>query len=697
MSEQKTAKNLRLEDDQGESATYIRLEDTGRDLADRWRLQAGETPSDWQPVEYDRPARGGVGWILPLLIGLVVVGVAGLMIFLSVDRLRNADEAFSIPGIIGTSGDPAATDNDNPDAAVADNPQDDAAAGTSGETQSAEPAVVVQATDAPEPDTSGSADEDSGNAEAATEPEPEPTKVLIEEEVGIVNNQYGVNARLQPSTTAEVLRILEQDEEVTILNQLTDEENGIDWLQVLTSEEAEVWVAEDFIKITTRLVAENTGEVDDEDAAEDIGTADLSLRVTISSPNGLNARTSPAPDSEIIQILEDGRTFTALQRSDDGQWVQVELDDGETGWIFLQLVIASDDLSSLPSISETESRAAAEEAQAAEDGAISEDEDAETQESTLASDDESTADADSETTDGDDAAADAQDDAESEAATDTAAITVLVASEYGVNARPTTSTESEVLEVLEPETEYTAISRTEDSTWVQIPLEDGTLVWVFTQALTLPDDISALPVVVPPAVGDPAETQPQPLEDPVPEADASADGDDGATEDDEAAGDADAATDNESVDASDGVTSTVPLTLTTAVTQSVTNTSTTSVETEPITATESITVTDAATTTIDSSVLVTATESITSTEDAADGDATATIISLIDAKARPTPNAGEESIEGIPNGEVLPALGRTSDGFWVQVKLSNGTPAWVFANNVELSVDISDLPEVELE
>lgn len=702
MSEQRTAKNLRLEDDQGESATYIRLEDTGQDLADRWRLQAGETPSDWQPVEYDRPSRGGVGWILPLLIGAVVVGVAGLMIFVGVDRLRNSNIVSSLP-IIGSTDDATVADN-----ASTENGQEDVnTAGTGDENQVAEPAVVIQATDTPEP-TPDEDDTDSNvNTEAAVEPEAEPTAVLIEEEIGIVSNQYGVNARLQPSTTAEVLRILEQDEEVAILNQLSDEENGIEWLQVLTSEDAEVWVAADFIDITTRLVAEGTGEVvelTDETSAEDITSADVSARVTISSPNGLNARTSPAPDSEIIQVLEDGRTFTAIQRSDDGQWVQVELDDGETGWIFLQLVIPSTDLSALPSISETESRAA--EAEAADGSDDAEAAEAEDDAEVAASDDAEATDgeAGSETENADTEAADTEaadtteSGSDSEASTDgSTGIAVVVSSQYGINARPTTSTESEVLGVLDQDSELTAIGRSEDSTWVQVPLEDGTLVWLFTQALTLPDDISSLPVVVPPAVGEPAETLPEPLSS------TAAEGDDDEEGNEEVS--------DVSVEAGGGITSTVPLTLTAAVTGTVTSTDTTTAETDAITTTESITDTGVLTSTIDSDDVLTATESITATETitetdanaeesdsaSSDVDATATIISLIDAKARPLPNAGEEAIQGIPNGEVLPALGRTADGFWVQVELTDGTEAWVFANNVELSVAITDLPEVESE
>ena len=673
MSDQRTAKNLRLEDDEGESGTYIRLEDTGRDLADRWRLQAGETPSDWQPVEYDRPSRGGGGWILPLLIGAIVVGVAVPLLYFGVNRLLNSSITATVPG-----GDNVAVTAEN---------QDDTTAGSTDNTSnSAEPAVVVQATDTPVP----AAPVESTEVAA---PDAEPTAVLVEEEVATINSQYGVNARLEPNTTADVLRVLEQDEEVTILDRLNDEANDIEWLKVLTSEDAEVWVSSAFVDISTRLVAEEGGEVVEvAEAAVEAPTitepvaegddpveapAVTSVDVTISSPAGLNARVSPSADSEVVSILADGETLTAIQRSDDDLWVQVELDDGQTGWVFVQLVVPADDLSALPSTSEAE--AATEEA-SGEESAVEEatTEEVSSTEPAVSETDENAAASD------DEAAAEPEvvEDAAPEAGS---SISVVVASQYGVNARSTSSTEGEVLQIVDGDTELTAIGRTEDSTWVQAPLEDGRLGWIFTEALTIVDDISTLPVVTPPAVGEPAETLPEPLAAP-------AEGSDGEEADD-------APADTTSVETSGGITSTVPISLTVAVTATTESTTTLSAETDSVTETVSITGTEATTSTIDTSVLVTATEAITSaatvtgTAVTVDG-ITATVVSLIDAKARPIPSAGEESIQGVPNGVVLSAIGRSANNFWVQVELTDGTPAWVFANNVSLSADISELPEV---
>jgi len=648
VSDQRTAKNLRLEDDEGESATYIRLEDTGRDLADRWRLQAGETPTDWQPVEYDRPSRRGGGWILPLLIGVVVVGVAGSLLYFGVTRLLNSDIATQTPENDATN-ITTGVDNDSDSAGTND---------TDSINEVVEPAVTTQATNTPEVAVIETPGETDFGAE--------PTAVLVEEEVAIINSEYGVNARLEPSTTADVLRVLEQNEEVTILDRLIDEENDIEWLQVLTSEDAEVWISSAFVDITTRLVADDGGEVADEqigvgDALDGaaVGEEDIldpldssdsvsSVDVTISSPSGLNARTNPSADAELVSVLEDGQALKAIRRSDDEQWVLVELEEGQTGWIFLELVTADDDLSVLPSGNEAANQ-------------------------TITTGDPSPDDVEPEGTVGEantDDEADSVPDVEVDPETvdddisgaDVGSSIPVIANQYGVNARSTTSTEGAILQVVEGDAELVAIGRSEDSTWVQVPLDDGTLSWIFAEALIIDDDINTLPVATPPAVGAPAEILSDPLAAPASVEPENSDEDESPET------------------SSGGITTTVPISLTVAITG--TNQSTA----EPVTTTGGLT------STIDSGLLVTTTEAVSDAV-AIDGP-TATIISLIDAKARPIPSAGEASIRGIPNGDVLSAIGRSANNFWVQVELADGTEAWVFANNVALSVDISELPEV---
>lgn len=726
MSDKRTAKNLRLEDDEGESGTYIRLEDTGKDLADRWRLQAGETPSDWQPVEYDRPSRGGVGWILPLIIGAALVGLIGLMIYAGIDRLRNSDIASSIP-FLG-DGNSAVVEGENGDETIVANAVEgeEGSASTEG-SETVEPAVVLQptATLEPEPTESSQVAESESNAEA------EPTAVLIEEEIGIISNQYGVNARLQPSTASDVLRILEQDEEVLILDQLSDTENDIEWLQVLTSEDAEVWVAADFVDITTRLVALETGEVVETIAGGATSTSrdpnefaladsDVTVPAIINSQYGLNARTSPSADTEPVRVLDDGSAVTAIQRSDDGEWIQVQLDSNERFWVSSGFIAADGDLNTLLSSSEVALRIAEESAPKEPEVEITEPEAQEPgPKEPIVEVADAPAPVDSSASDGDAGGS----------------ILISVKSPYGANARSTSNVAGEALQVIEENVELQAIGRTANSAWVQAPLEDGTLAWLFTQTLNLPDDISTLPVVAGPAVGQPAEKLPEPLADSAGE---TATDDAGEATDSEAAADdageaadSDATTDDageaadseaEAAEATDEVTSTAPLTSTVTLTSTDTTTGTltsTDITTDTLTSTDTVTSTDTttdtnasasdvisvtetitetlvSTTTVDSSAAVTTTETITSTDSESDEPVavTATITSLLDAKARPSPNAGEDPIQDVPSGIVLSATGRTADGFWVQVQLTDGTPAWVFANNVKLSTDIKDLPAV---
>jgi len=58
---------------------------------------------------------------------------------------------------------------------------------------------------------------------------------------GTVNDSAGVNARREPSTTAEIIRLLNNAERVTVVRQEGE------WLQVILSDNQAAWVAAQFI------------------------------------------------------------------------------------------------------------------------------------------------------------------------------------------------------------------------------------------------------------------------------------------------------------------------------------------------------------------------------------------------------------------------------------------------------------------
>lgn len=572
MGERKISEDLQLQNDQGNSFRYMELHDDGRPLAERWRLQQDMSVPEWQPVTYSRPTQTRTNWILPSLVGITLAAVVSYMVWIGITRL--------IPSIatLQTIPDPQAT----PTSIALEEGASDGAA-TEEE--------VPQPTEIP---TNTPAIPTNTTEPAPTTPPTEvlsPTPILVEQRIATITNQFGVNARLEPSLAGEILRILEQNETVIVLDEREDATIDGNWLWVRTSEDALAWISSQFVEVSTQFVVAELGSAEALAALNTPAsntTPGLDVRVTISSPAGLNARSEPDATAEIVTILPNNRSYRAVRRSDDGQWIQVELEDGSLGWIFLQLVIPSNDLNSLPIEGQEESTpipptleptptTAPETAQEPTTAPITD---------TIPA--------------------------------PTATPSIIVSTELSVNARATVGTDADILALLETGTELPAIGRTADTTWLQIELGDGRLAWVFTAAVLTTNDINSLPIVEPPAPG-------------------------------------------------------APIAPSTTITQT----------TEPVTETQPIVPTEGLTTTT----------TVTDT-DALEG-ATATIVSLLGANARPSPGTKEAAIQTLANGTQLTAVGRIESGQWVAVLLEDGSQAWLFAQNVEINVDLEALPILE--
>jgi uncharacterized protein YgiM (DUF1202 family) len=63
--------------------------------------------------------------------------------------------------------------------------------------------------------------------------------------------------------------------------------------------------------------------------------------------------------------------------------------------------------------------------------------------------------------------------------------------------------------------------------------------------------------------------------------------------------------------------------------------------------------------------------------------------------ARPAPSTEGDPLLTVPNGAVLPVLGRNAAGDWLQVQLPDGSRAWMFAEAVIASPDAATLGVVE--
>ncbi len=78
---------------------------------------------------------------------------------------------------------------------------------------------------------------------------------------------------------------------------------------------------------------------------------------------------------------------------------------------------------------------------------------------------------------------------------DIAAILILVPDNYYVNGRADTLVESPVLQILPSGSQWVAIGRTADTSWLLLEVEKEQLVWVATTTVIATSDVATLPIV----------------------------------------------------------------------------------------------------------------------------------------------------------------------------------------------------------
>ncbi len=82
----------------------------------------------------------------------------------------------------------------------------------------------------------------------------------------------------------------------------------------------------------------------------DTTTTATGIPATIQAPSGIIVRAQPRVDTDTVGQLQDGDAVTALGRSLDQQWIQVQSPSGITGWVFLQFVAVEGGTDALPVI-----------------------------------------------------------------------------------------------------------------------------------------------------------------------------------------------------------------------------------------------------------------------------------------------------------------------------------------------------------
>lgn len=440
-------KNWQLEEG-GEPLEQWKLQDTEQELG-HMRLQpTGGTSKDWQPVEYQRtPSKGGRNWILPSIVIVALLIALGYVGYVSLSRLGVLTDGLGFSGATPT-----------PEAVAPV-----AAAPTTAPTEAPTPTPEPSPTPSPTP-------------------EPSPTPALISVRVGSVNDSAGVNARREPSTTAEIIRLLNNAERVTVVRQEGD------WLQVILADNQAAWVAAQFIDQAVgeqktldewNAILSAAGLPTVTPAAPDAATpasaptqvTGAPVNVTVIADPGATVRLEPANEAQVVGEALLSTVLVATGRTDAADWLLVTLPDGRRGWILSGLVQAAGDATTLPvqpadylltaGVLTTVTPTPAPSTSAGFTLEVSGVAPAPPYTNTLP-------------------------------ATGQA---IAISDTVGVNARSAPTLTASILGVLPNGAVLPALGRSPDNLWVQVELPDKQLAWVFRDAVNVSSNIDAAPVV----------------------------------------------------------------------------------------------------------------------------------------------------------------------------------------------------------
>lgn len=442
-------KNWQLEEG-GEPLEQWKLQDTEQELG-HMRLQStGGVSKDWQPVEYQRTSsKSGRNWVLPSIVIVALLIALGYVGYVSLSR-------FDVGALAGGLGASGATPTPEAVAPVA-------AAPTTPPTEMPSPTPEPSPTPSPTP-------------------EPSPTPALISVRFGTVNDSAGVNARREPSTTAEIIRLLNNAERVTVVRQ-----DG-EWLQVILADNQAAWVAAQFIDQAVgeqktleewNAILSAAGLPPVTPAAPDIATpasaptqvTGAPVNVTVIADPGATVRLEPATEAQVVGEALLSTVLVATGRTDAADWLLVTLPDGRRGWILSGLIQAAGDATTLPvqpadylltagvltAVTPTPASATNGGFTLEVSGVVP-----------------------------------------AAPYTNTLPITgqaVAISDTVGVNARTAPTLTANILTVLPNGAVLPALGRSPDNLWVQVELPDKQLAWVFRDAVNVSSNIDNAPVV----------------------------------------------------------------------------------------------------------------------------------------------------------------------------------------------------------
>lgn len=469
MSADDSLKNWQVEEG-GKGAGQYELSGAEKGPPRQLQLQEDAAAgSQWQPIDYRRQAGPRRNWILPSVVIVALLGVLAYVGWIAFGQVTGSAGSNPIAALTV-----ALTDIIGGQAAAAPTPAAPAAVAAATTTAAEEPTATAEeptATPVTEPT-------------ATPSPEPSPTPAMAELITGTVIEPAGVNARKEPSTDAEIVRLLAQNEPVTVVA------NQDGWLQVILNDNQLAWVSADFIQQQSEMVLAT--RINEIRAAVGLPPLELPAAVQPAGPGGIgitlpavvigepgiNARDVPdlVTGVMVMQLAKD-TPVNAVGRNGDSQWLAVELPEGGYGWVLTQFVSLQGDVATLNVVTPADLAALVQTAAA-----------------TPA------------------AGADLQ-----LAPTPTAApvlpvltlspatppepftntlplgAAVAISDVLGVNARATPSAEGALVVIVPNGAVLPAVSRSEDGQWIQVRLPDDRLAWMARTVINVSDNIDTLP------------------------------------------------------------------------------------------------------------------------------------------------------------------------------------------------------------
>jgi CRP-like cAMP-binding protein/uncharacterized protein YgiM (DUF1202 family) len=175
----------------------------------------------------------------------------------------------------------------------------------------------------------------------------------------------GLQVRVGPGTTYEVIASLAEGDEVSVLGR---DEMG-DWIKVGLDSGEEGWVAAEFVDVgdglkavpvlTPEPIATPTTEatptampsptVPPEATAAPTPVSEVTVPIPArTTGGGLRMRSGPETDYRVLALLAEGQEVSVLGRDETGEWLKISLDSGEEGWVATEFIDVDVAVEALP-------------------------------------------------------------------------------------------------------------------------------------------------------------------------------------------------------------------------------------------------------------------------------------------------------------------------------------------------------------